>query len=65
MSKLKIAELFYSIQGEGRYMGVPFSEITGYDEFVDKMKKEHGDLDGSGQGESELKPFMKKYDSYI
>ena len=23
MSKLKIAELFYSIQGEGRYMGVP------------------------------------------
>ncbi len=50
---------------EGRYMGVPFSEITGYDEFVDKMKKEHGDLDGSGQGESELKPFMKKYDSYI
>ena len=50
---------------EGRYMGVPFSEITGYDEFVDKMKKEHGDLDGSGQGESELKPFLKKYDSYI
>lgn len=50
---------------EGRYMGIPFSEITGYDEFVDKMKKEHGDLDGSGQGESELKPFMKKYNSYI
>ena len=50
---------------EGRYMGVPFSEITGYDEFVEKMKKEQGDLDGSGQGESELKPFMKKYDSYI
>ena len=23
MSKLKISELFYSIQGEGRYMGVP------------------------------------------
>jgi hypothetical protein len=50
---------------EGRYMGIPFSEITGYDEFVDKMKKQNGELDGSGQGESELKPFMKKYDSYI
>jgi organic radical activating enzyme len=23
MSKIKIAELFYSIQGEGRFMGVP------------------------------------------
>jgi len=50
---------------ESRYMGVPFSEVTGYDQFIEKMKKEHGDLDGSGQGESELKPFMKKYDSYI
>lgn len=50
---------------EGRYMGIPFSEITGYDDFVEKMKKEHGELDGSGQGEKEIQPFMKKYDSYI
>ena len=50
---------------EGRYMGIPFSEITGYDDFVNKMKSEKGDLDGSGQGEKEIKPFMKKYDSYI
>lgn len=50
---------------EGRYQGIPFSEITGYDEFVNKMKGQQGDLDGSGQGEQEIKPFMKKYDSYI
>lgn len=50
---------------EGRYQGIPFSEITGYDDYVDKMKRENGDLDGSGKGESDLKPFMKKYDSYI
>jgi hypothetical protein len=29
------------------------------------MKKEHGDLDGSGNGEKEIKPFMKAYNSYI
>jgi len=29
------------------------------------MKVQNGDLDGSGQGEIEIKPFMKKYDSYI
>jgi hypothetical protein len=50
---------------EGRYMGIPFSEITGYDDFVEKMKNQHGELDGSGLGEKEIKPFMKKYDSYI
>jgi hypothetical protein len=50
---------------EGRYMGIPFSEITGYDQFVEDMKKENGDLDGSGTGEKEIKPFMKAYDSYI
>jgi hypothetical protein len=50
---------------EGRYMGIPFSEITGYDDFVEKMKKQHGELDGSGKGEAEIQPFMKKYDSYI
>lgn len=50
---------------EGRYMGIPFSEITGYDKFVEDMKKENGDLDGSGSGEKEILPYMKKYDSYI
>lgn len=50
---------------EGRYQGIPFSEITGYDKFVEDMKKENGDLDGSGTGEKEIKPFMKAYDSYI
>lgn len=65
-SKLSSNCGYHAIQFlEGRYQGIPFSEITGYDEFVEKMKKEHGDLDGSGQGESELKPFMRAYDSYI
>jgi hypothetical protein len=50
---------------EGRYQGIPFSEITGYDQFVEDMKKQHGELDGSGLGEKEVKPFMKAYDSYI
>lgn len=50
---------------EGRYQGIPFSEITGYDDYVDKMKRENGDLDGSGLGEKEILPYMKKYDSYI
>ena len=50
---------------EGRYMGIPFSEITGYDKFVEDMKKDNGDLDGSGYGEIEIKPFMQKYNSYI
>jgi hypothetical protein len=50
---------------EGRYQGIPFSEITGYDQYVENMKKEHGELDGSGAGEKQLEPFMKKYDSYI
>jgi hypothetical protein len=50
---------------EGRYQGIPFSEITGYDKFIEDMKKQNGDLDGSGHGEKELKPLMKAYDSYI
>jgi hypothetical protein len=50
---------------EGRYIGIPFSEITGYDQFVEDMKKQHGELDGSGSGEKEILPYMKKYDSYI
>jgi hypothetical protein len=50
---------------ESRNMGIPFSEATGYDQFIEDMKKEKGDLDGSGNGEKEIKPFMKKYDSYI
>jgi hypothetical protein len=50
---------------EGRYQGIPFSEVTGYDQFIENMKKQHGELDGSGHGEKELKPLMKAYDSYI
>ena len=41
-------------------MGIPFSEITGYDKFVEDMKKENGDLDGSGSGEKEILPYLKR-----
>jgi hypothetical protein len=50
---------------EGRYKGIPFSEVTGYEKFIEDMKKQHGELDGSGHGEKEIKPLMKAYDSYI
>jgi organic radical activating enzyme len=46
MSKLKISELFYSIQGEGRYMGVPsvFLRVFGCNFTCDGFGMPRGEL---------------------
>ena len=46
MSKLKVSELFYSIQGEGRYMGVPsvFLRVFGCNFKCDGFGKPRGQL---------------------
>jgi organic radical activating enzyme len=46
MSKLKVSELFYSIQGEGRYMGVPsiFLRVFGCNFTCDGFGMQRGEL---------------------
>ena len=63
MSKVKVSELFYSVQGEGRYMGVPsvFLRTFGCNFRCPSFGLHHGEKT------SEVEPIIKdlsKYGSY-
>lgn len=45
---------------DDRFQGVPFSEASGYDKFMEEYKPEF-----SEDGEKEIKKYLKKYKSYI
>jgi len=67
MSKIKIAELFYSIQGEGRYMGVPsvFLRTFGCNFKCAGFGMPRGELSNEAEDiavQHELKPYAKYED---
>ena len=74
MSKLKVAELFYSIQGEGRYMGVPSIflrtfgcnfKCAGFGMPKGQLSKEHLSVDPSKYSEYGQLPLVNTgCDSY-
>jgi hypothetical protein len=47
---------------DDRYNGVPFSEATGYDDYMESLNNAP---DGSRDGEKEIASYIKKYESYI
>lgn len=47
---------------EDRINNVPFSQASGYDEFIEKQKVI---LDGSKEGEAEIEKYKNKFESYI
>jgi hypothetical protein len=47
---------------DDRYNGVPFSEATGYDDYMESL---NNTPDGSRDGEKEITSYIKKYESYI
>jgi hypothetical protein len=47
---------------EDRYNGVPWSETTGYDDYMSKLNEAKDD---SRDGEKDVMKYIKKYDSYI
>jgi hypothetical protein len=47
---------------EDRYNGVPYSEATGYDDYMMKLNQVKDD---SRDGEKDVMKYIKKYDSYI
>jgi organic radical activating enzyme len=63
MSKLKIAELFYSIQGEGRYMGVPsvFLRTFGCNFTCDGFGMSRGELSNERNVIAENAESFKSY----
>ena len=64
MSKIKIAELFYSIQGEGRYMGVPsvFLRTFGCNFKCSGFGMERGRLSEEANEIAEVAHLFTKYE---
>ena len=64
MSKIKIAELFYSIQGEGRYMGVPsvFLRTFGCNFKCQGFGMARGELSDEADDISEVIHLFNKYE---
>jgi 7-carboxy-7-deazaguanine synthase len=64
MSKIKIAELFYSIQGEGRYMGVPsvFLRTFGCNFKCAGFGMPRGELSTEAEAVAERVAEFKKYE---
>ena len=64
MSKIKIAELFYSIQGEGRYMGVPsvFLRTFGCNFKCAGFGMPKGELSKEAEVLSEIAHMFSKYE---
>jgi len=64
MSKIKIAELFYSVQGEGRYMGVPsvFLRTFGCNFSCKGFGMPRGELSTEAEDISEVVHLYNKYE---
>jgi organic radical activating enzyme len=64
MSKLKIAELFYSVQGEGRYMGVPsvFLRVFGCNFKCAGFGMPRGELSKEAEELAEVSHMFNKYE---
>jgi organic radical activating enzyme len=64
MSKIKVAELFYSIQGEGKYMGVPsvFLRTFGCNFTCDGFGMPRGERSQERNKVAERKMEFKKYE---
>jgi organic radical activating enzyme len=64
MSKIKIAELFYSIQGEGRYMGVPsvFLRVFGCNFKCAGFGMPKGQLSTEAEGIAQIADKFKIYE---
>jgi organic radical activating enzyme len=64
MSKLKVAELFYSVQGEGRYMGVPsvFLRVFGCNFKCAGFGMPRGELSKEAEELGEVAHLYNKYE---
>lgn len=47
---------------DDRWRGIPWSEATGYDNYIEKLKEP---VDDSKDGEKEVEKYIKKYEVYI